>query len=201
MHRNTDTWSTFANIIFPSQIISMCLIISIAPELTRLLLGPAFAGSENYLIWGAVAEVLRMALGVFTMASYAQMDTKMLIMPNLVGAFICIISVWILTPIFGAVGVSVSLVASGLATLLCALYITSLAFKIKISLFKIALCFLAGGAMIFGCQYLRSGLTSMNGNAEIIFMLFLSGTSFLFLQYIFSFKQRDSFNNIQVRNY
>lgn len=111
-------WSEYAGAYFPSLILVSLLIVAAAPELTRVMLGPKFHSSYQFVVWGVIAETARIGFSVYGLIAYARMNTKLLLIPGLVGASVAVFFVWLLMPILGAAGVGVALAISSLASLI-----------------------------------------------------------------------------------
>jgi O-antigen/teichoic acid export membrane protein len=101
-------WDEYAAAILPSLVLFSILLVSLAPALTRLMLGPAYISAAEFVIWGVVAESGRVISGVYAMSAHAKMDTKFLLIPNFLGAFICIALVLVLIPFAGIHGVGLA---------------------------------------------------------------------------------------------
>jgi len=108
-----QAWHRYAAAVIPSLILTVALIMILAPELTRLLLGKNFQSAANFLIWGALAEAARMLMGVYSLIAHVHMRTRWLIMPNIIGATLSITLSALLIPIMGAAGAGVGLIVSG----------------------------------------------------------------------------------------
>ncbi|MDB5799554.1 MAG: hypothetical protein JWL63_493 [Rhodocyclales bacterium] len=106
-------WSEYAGAILPSILLFTCLIVALAPEVTRILLGPRYVASANYAIWGALAEAMRVVASVYAMAAHARMKTSLLLWPNALGAVLAVLLVFLLVPTLGGVGAGVALSVTG----------------------------------------------------------------------------------------
>lgn len=119
---NSDTqaqaWRRYATVVIPSLILTVAFITALAPELTRLLLGENFQAAKEFVIWGALAESMRVLIGVYTLIAHVYMRTNWLILPTLIGASLSIILCLVLIPDFGASGAGMALVLSGLAVVI-----------------------------------------------------------------------------------
>ncbi len=117
-------WLEYAQNILPALLLTSLFIIAAAPELTRLMLGPSFSQSGRFVIWGACAELARISAGVFALAAHAKMDTRQLLLPNLVGAISALMLLgWAITA-YGSDGVGLGLMLSSLLMLLVSIYVT-----------------------------------------------------------------------------
>ena len=118
-------WPQYAASVLPSMALTAALIVALAPELTQLLLGPAYRDTYQYVRWGAFAELARMSTGVFALFAHAKMMTRILIYPNLLGAILSLILVWTFIDIFAVDGIGMALALSSLASLVSTVVITS----------------------------------------------------------------------------
>jgi len=111
--QQAQAWHRYAATVIPSLILTVALIMILAPELTRLLLGKNFHSAANFLIWGALAEAARVLMGVYSLIAHVHMRTRWLIMPNIIGATLSITLSALLIPVMGAEGAGVGLIVSG----------------------------------------------------------------------------------------
>lgn len=106
-------WHKYAGAILPSLIMVTFLLIGLAPELTRFMVGPAYQSASQFVVWGVFAEGTRVFAGVYGMAAHAKMKTRLLLLPNVLGAALCIAVIWVLTPALGAHGVGLARAVAG----------------------------------------------------------------------------------------
>lgn len=116
--QQAQAWHRYAAAVIPSLILTVALIMILAPELTRLLLGENFQSAANFLIWGALAEAARVLMGVYSLIAHVHMRTRWLIMPNIIGATLSITLSALLIPIMGAAGAGVGLIVSGFSVVI-----------------------------------------------------------------------------------
>ena len=110
-------WNKYAGAILPSLMLVTFLLVGLAPELTRFLVGPAYQSASQFVIWGVLAEGARVVAGVYSMSAHAKMQTRLLLLPNILGAAICIALIWVLAPAFGAHGVGIARALAGIGML------------------------------------------------------------------------------------
>lgn len=110
-----QAWQRYAAAVIPSLLLTVVLIVVLAPELTRVFLGAEFQTAKEYVVWGALAEAARVLMGVYSMIAHVYMRTQWLIIPNVIGATLAITLCALLIPGFGAAGAGMGLVASGFA--------------------------------------------------------------------------------------
>jgi O-antigen/teichoic acid export membrane protein len=125
-------WSAYAGAILPSLMLVTLLLVGLAPELTRFMVGPAYQSASQFVVWGVVAEGCRVIAGVYGMSAHAKMKTRLLLLPNFLGAIICIALILTLAPGLGAhgVGLARALAGIGLVVAMHFLMITALEMKL-----------------------------------------------------------------------
>lgn len=111
-------WKAYAAAIIPALLLTFIMIIILAPELTFLFLGAEFQSASRFVVWGALAETARVISSTYSLIAHVRMKTRWLIIPNLFGAIASIVLCTIFIPIYGAVGVGLALVLSGLGVLI-----------------------------------------------------------------------------------
>lgn len=109
----TQAWQRYAAAVIPSLVLTVALIAVLASELTRIFLGEKFQLASDYVIWGALAEVARALIGIYSLNAHVHMRTRGLILPGVIGATLSILLCLVLIPRFGAVGVGAALALAG----------------------------------------------------------------------------------------
>jgi len=178
-------WSEYASYAIPSLVLTGFLIITTAPELVRLILGPVYQESVKYVIYGAFGEIARTLMAVFGMAAHARMNTRWLILPSVVGAILTPILVWLLIPIFSMDGVGIALSISGTMALVVAMYVTNLNIKIA-SLWRVILQGLILGLALLGISaFVKLGVGDSNDSGILLLgILCIQAILFLIFQYV-----------------
>lgn len=108
-----EAWQRYASAVIPSLVLTVALIMALAPELTRLFLGERFQTASTFVVWGALAEAARVLTGVYSLIAHVFMRTRWLVLPTAVGAALAILASLVLIPRFGAVGVGTGLAFAG----------------------------------------------------------------------------------------
>ena len=116
--RQAQAWQRYAAAVIPSLLLTVALVVMLAPELTRLFLGESFHSAADYVIWGAFAEAARVLMGIYSLIAHVYMRTRWLILPTLIGAVLSITLCILLIPGFGAAGAGMGLVTSGFAVVI-----------------------------------------------------------------------------------
>lgn len=113
----TTAWRRYASAVIPSLVLTVGLLIVLAPDLTRLLLGEKFQAAASFVIWGALAEAARVLASVYSLIAHVHMRTRWLIWPNVIGAVTSIVACSLLMPVFEAHGAGMGLAAAGAMTI------------------------------------------------------------------------------------
>jgi O-antigen/teichoic acid export membrane protein len=175
-------WTRYANAIIPSSLLIGFFVVAAAPELTRLLLGSNYNTSSQYIVWGAIAEMARLVTGVYGMIAHARMNTRMLILPNTIGAIISTLMMILLIPLNGATGVGVALAMAGIAVLIATYLSTRREFVTKVQYGPVIKSCASGGLLVTCAAMVRQVFDFKDVVSAFIFLGFL-GIIFLFSEY------------------
>lgn len=178
-----QAWESYASAILPALVLLICFIIAMAPELTRVLLGAGYQLSAQYVVWGALAEAIRVVAGVYGMAAHARMKTRLLLIPNLIGALMALaLLVW-LTPMLGASGVGIALSLSGLSMIMALHFTIQAEVKLNLPYARLLQGASMGALLIAGAVLVKIVPDSSNHLAVSILSLGVVGIFFIALQY------------------
>lgn len=108
-----EAWQRYASAVIPSLMLTVGLIIILAPELTQLFLGERFQSASSFVIWGALAEAARVLTGVYSLIAHVFMRTRWLIFPSVIGAILAVTACFLLIPQMGSMGAGLGLVLAG----------------------------------------------------------------------------------------
>lgn len=175
----TLAWNKYAGAILPSLMLVTFLLIALAPELTRFLVGPAYQSASQFVVWGVVAEGARVLAGVYSMSAHAKMKTRLLLLPNLLGAVICIALIWTLAPSLGAHGVGLARSLAGVGMVIAMHYLMIVVLDMKLP-FRLLLRGTAMGAVLFA--FTIAGRWVLGGTDSLIsagVLIVVSGAAFL----------------------
>ena len=172
-------WNKYAGAILPSLMLVTFLLVGLAPELTRFMVGPAYQSASQFVVWGVLAEGARVLAGVYSMSAHAKMKTRLLLLPNLLGAVICIALIWALTPAMGAHGVGLALSLAGLGMVVAMHFLMNVALEMKLP-YRLVLKGAAMGATLFSIA--AAGRWALGGTDSLTSASFLIvGTGLVFL--------------------
>jgi len=83
-----DTWQQYADCIIPMLIITTAFICFYAKPIMTLLVDPKYWQASNFVIVAAFVEGMRVLGNVYVEAAHATLKTKLLIMPQAIGAIL-----------------------------------------------------------------------------------------------------------------
>lgn len=172
-------WNEYAGAILPSLMLVTFLLAGLAPEFTRFMVGPAYQSSSQYVIWGVLAEGARVLAGVYSMSAHAKMKTRLLLVPNFIGAVICIALIWALAPAMGAHGVGLARSLAGIGVMVALHYMMIVALEMKLP-YRLLLKGTAMGAALF--LIAAAGRWALGGTESLItagFLIVTTGLTFL----------------------
>ncbi len=182
--QQTKAWQDYAQAILPSLLITSFFIVATAPDLTQLLLGSSFRQSSQFVIWGSLAESVRISISVFGMAAHARMNTKLLLIPNFVGAVISVTLVWYLIPLYGSEGVGLGLVSSFVIALLLTIRITRKHLQASLPLKLFLKSVIMGVVLLMIAKVLWQLLNYEHSYLFSVIRLSIIGLFFLLFQYV-----------------
>lgn len=171
-------WNEYAQIMLPALLLTGIFVAILAQEIAYLLLAPAFWPASAFIVWGACAETLRAAAGVFGLIAHAKMNTKMLLFPHTVGAVTAIGLAWYLLPAMGAAGVGAALVAAGIGTLIPMVLVARTQIRISLAPSRLLWSFGLGAVIFFLAAGIRLLLGENHTILAILPMLILLGLLF-----------------------
>lgn len=181
--KQQNAWYNYARISVPSLLLTGFFITSLAPELTIIILGPDYQAAAIYIVFGAFAEMARVVSGVYGLAAHASMDTKKLIMPNIISAITCIFLVSLLTPIFRSDGVGYALVISSFIFLALSAYYAKKIYNITLKTVDIKYSITAGVLMLLCSELFRFLMTGYHGLIVIFSTLLVTSIYFIIVQF------------------
>lgn len=186
----TEAWRRYADAVLPSLVLTVGLLIALAPDLTRLLLGERFQDAANFVIWGAFAEAARVLASVYSLIAHVHMRTRWLIWPNVVGASVSIVGCVVLIPLLGAHGAGLAMAVAGVLTILTMYFALLKKVGARISRRPIVISMALMPAMIVSAMFLRRSLPADPWVAPLL-TCSLTGLAFLCLQYLLLRKHLD----------
>jgi len=182
--RQAQAWQRYAAAMIPSLLLTVAFIAMLAPELTRILLGENFQSAVEFVIWGALAEAARILTGIYSLIAHVYMQTRWLILPNLIGAVLSITLCMLLMPAFGAIGVGIGLVLSGSAVVVTMHILLGRRVDGAVSIRPVLMAFVFA-SLLWGVTLILRQTLDATGWELIAGVLVLVSIIYLGLQYIF----------------
>ena len=171
-------WNRYAGSILPSLVLVTFALIALAPELTRFMVGPAYQSASQYVIWGVLAEGARVVGGVYSMSAHAKMKTHLLLLPNMLGAAICIALTMLLAPGMGAHGVGLARTLAGLGMLVAMHFLMIVTLDMRLPFRLLAKGLVMGAGLLLLAAGGRWAIGSP-GNFAAAALVVLTGIAFL----------------------
>jgi O-antigen/teichoic acid export membrane protein len=181
----SQAWQNYAAAVIPSLMLTVILIVALAPELTRIFLGEHFQKAADYVLWGAFAEAARVLVGVYSLIAHVNMRTRWLILPNLVGAVISIILCVLMIPNFGMAGVGIGLVISGVSVVVTMHVFLARHVGGGIPVRSLLIAVLFSAVLWMGALSFRAVFSSSAGWCSVIEVLFPVSITYVALQFNF----------------
>jgi len=141
-HEQAQAWSEYASVMLSSLLIIVGVMVAFSHEIALVLLDESFASAAQFIVWGALAELARVVVGVYALLAHAGMDTKKLIVPNMIAAISAPLFILMFVPSWGANGVGMALALAGGCAILSSHVLLSKSFNIMMPWKKLSL---AGG--------------------------------------------------------
>jgi O-antigen/teichoic acid export membrane protein len=108
-----NAWMNYARLLLPASLLGLTALVASTSDIVPLFLGSAYQGTGVYVMLGAVAEWVRIVVGVFVLIAHLQMRTKSLIYPNFFGALFSSLVIFALLPLFGLYVVPLAVAGGG----------------------------------------------------------------------------------------
>lgn len=140
-------WNDYVQLVLPLSLFTLSALIGGSDDLVNLLLGSAYHDTGNFLRWGAVCEWTRTLVGTMSLGAHLRMQTTLLILPNIVGAAITWIGLYVLLPEFGLVSAPLSMSLAGVAVAL-SLYLSLRRNGLTLQFHLRSLCFAVGMSLV-----------------------------------------------------
>ena len=175
-------WRQYASVVMPSLILTVILIITLAPEFTRVLLGERFQEAASFVVWGALAEAARVLCGVYSLIAHVYMRTRWLIVPNAVGAALSLVLCVLLLPELGAQGAGIALSLAGFVVVAMLHILMTPRAGGSLHIHVIVWTVLASASLCLAALAIRA-LFNTVGSEEVICVIGATGLLYLGLMY------------------
>jgi O-antigen/teichoic acid export membrane protein len=164
-------WNEYASAVLPSLLLTVSWIFAVAPELTQLLLASRYHAATPFILWGACAEAARVTIGVYAMAAQAKMKTRMMILPNLIGALLALGLVWGLVGKMGLNGAGLALTVAGFGSVLVIHYLIKNQLPVSLAWARLGYAFIGGVVLVVGTYLVRDMSVTMTLSHKLTFVV------------------------------
>jgi len=183
-HEQVLAWSEYASVMLSSLLIIVGVMMAFSHEIALVLLDESFASAAQFIVWGALAELARVIVGVYALRAHAGMDTKKLIIPNMIAAISAPLFIVTFVPSWGANGVGMALALAGGCAILSNHFLLSKSFDFIMPWKKLGL---SGIIMLLfiGFGVLLHGAFGMSESwSESLLRLIFIGVALLYVLYV-----------------
>lgn len=87
-------WNKYASVFFPIILVSFLFVALNGTILLKIFASGKFHTVGYLVVWGALAETIRMLVSATMLVSQIQLETKQIILPSLIGGVVTIFSVF-----------------------------------------------------------------------------------------------------------
>ena len=179
----TAAWNAYASALFPALLITVFFIGGVSKELSHVLLGPAFQAASVFVLWGALAEAARVLAGTYSLVAHAQMKTRLLLLPNAIGASLAVGLAVVLIPSLGGTGAGVALVISSVVLVAVMNWEMRKQMAIKLPIKRLAISALGGGVLLVMAHSTQQMLAHGEGILVSLSILGVVSVIYLAVQY------------------
>jgi O-antigen/teichoic acid export membrane protein len=185
--QRTKAWNKYVSAFFPSAIMMAIFLAVNGPMLAVVFTGPEFHQVGTIVIWGVLAEFLRILSTATSMISHAQLKMKALIAPAVTGVLVMLIAMIVLVPINTFHGGGLAITLGWVASLMHLYKNMKTLLPVKIPWRRILYSSIMGLPLIIVYIFINDILT-VPTTVQSLFILAISGLYFLITQFLLSRK-------------
>lgn len=175
----TAAWNAYASALFPALLVTVFFIGGLSEQLARVLFGPAFQAASAFVLWGALAEAARVLAGTYSLVAHAQMKTRLLLIPNAIGALVAVGLGLALIPSFGGIGAGVTLFISSVVLVVIMNWEMRKQMAIELPIKRLAISALGGGVLLMTAQSIKRLLAY--GDGILVSLSIVGAVSLIYL--------------------
>lgn len=112
--KRMDVWCRYAKVMLCLTIYTATFVIFISTQLAHVLLASQYWTAVPFVVLGVFVESGRIIGNVYSLAAHAEMNTKLLIFPQLIGALLVALLVPIMLHVLPEHGLSIALIVSSI---------------------------------------------------------------------------------------
>lgn len=113
------TWNQYASVMLPLTMYTSFFVIVMAQQIIHVLADPRFWIAVKYVQFGALIEMGRIIGNIYGMVAHSTMNTKTLILPQLIGSLSTVLFIPLFNTLLPETGVGVALTVSAGIYIVC----------------------------------------------------------------------------------
>ena len=117
-NQKAQAWGRYASAYFPAILLMAALVVLSGPYLSRVLVSDAFQSVAWLALWGALIQSALMVYATYVSLSFASLDTRALIRPNILGAAAALSLTFLLARRMPLLGTAIALTVGMVVTML-----------------------------------------------------------------------------------
>lgn len=178
---SADAWNEYASVALPILALTATTLAAASTEAVHVFLAPAYWGTANLVCWAAAIEFTRTAANTYSLLMHAEMKTRRLIVPSLLGAALTIGFMTVAARRWGLNGIGPALALAGLIYLLNWHLAAHRLSCISVPIWGLTLA-CAGGLLAFAAVSAIHMSTAGSGTAlSIVFAVIALSVIYLFM--------------------
>lgn len=185
--QKTAAWNQYASAFFPAIVILMVFVVTNSTFIAKVFTAARFHGVGFIIMWGAMAESLRMVFSATSLVSHACIETKPTVLPSLIGMAVALACVIIFVPVYSFAGCGFAIAAGWLAASAYIFINMKKLLPIKIAWKRIFYAFFLCFPMVICYFVFKKNAVSFN-MPWTLFFLFINGLYLIFAQFILARK-------------
>lgn len=111
---SADAWNEYAGVALPMLVLTAGALAAASSEAVHIFLAPAYWGTATFVCWAAAVELIRTVANAYSLCMHAEMNTRRLIVPSLIGAVLSIGFLTVAARLWGLAGVGPALTLAGI---------------------------------------------------------------------------------------
>ncbi len=115
--QKAEAWNRYARAYFPAVVLASAFMATSGPLLARFLVSAEFQGVSWLAFWGTLVQAALMFYATYSALAFASLHTRVLILPNVLGAAVAIVGTVVSAPLHPLLGPAISLVLAMSATM------------------------------------------------------------------------------------
>jgi len=174
-------WNDYASVMLPLTLYTVIFIMLMSKQLTHILMDKSFWLASQFVVFGAFIEMGRVLGNIYGMIAHATMDTKSLIVPQMIGALSVVVLVLVFKAVLSVDGIGIALVVSALFYVISMHWYMAKKHGIKVNFKKLFNQAIMAIFIIF--SWLLSLFIDSSYLSDVIVLL-ISGVIYIYISYL-----------------